>query len=227
MAKQIAIAIDGPAGAGKSTMAKLLAERLGYVYVDTGAMYRAVTYYMLQKGIDPVAEDAVCASLPAVQLDMTYTPTGDIISVNGYDVTEEIRTPEVSAAVSQVSSYGCVRSLLVRRQREWGKQGGIVMDGRDIGTVVLPQAELKIFLTASVRVRALRRLAQWEREYPDRPQELAAVEESIRTRDRADSEREISPLRQAEDAVLVDTSDLTPDETVERLLALAKKVMTC
>lgn len=227
MAKRIAIAIDGPAGAGKSTMAKLLAERLGYVYVDTGAMYRAVTLYMLEQGISPAAEAAVCAALPAIRLDLTHTSQGDRIAVNDTDVTAAIRTPEVSAAVSQVSSYACVRAFLVKRQREWGAAGGIVMDGRDIGTVVLPEAELKIFLTASVRVRALRRLAQWQQEYPDRPQELAAVEEGIRARDRADSEREISPLRQAEDAVLVNTDELTPEETLARLLALAKKVTTC
>lgn len=222
--KKIAIAIDGPAGAGKSTVSKALAQRLGYVYLDTGAMYRALTCELLRRGIAPDEEAKVCAAVQNLTVELKNDRDKTIVTVNDRDVTDHIRRPEVSARVSQVAAYGCVRQHLVKEQQRLAENGGIVMDGRDIGTVVLPHAELKVFLTASVEERARRRLAQWNEKHPDEPQTMTQIVQNIQERDRKDTERAISPLRQAEDAILLDTTSLTREETIDALTAMVKKV---
>lgn len=222
--KKIAVAIDGPAGAGKSTVAKELAKRLGYVYLDTGSMYRALTFELLRRGVPVDQEEKVCSVVQSLTVELKGDQEEPIVAVNDRDVSAHIRRPEVSAHVSQVAAYACVRQHLVKEQQRLAENGGIVMDGRDIGTVVLPHAELKIFLTASVEERARRRLAQWNESHPDEPQTLAQIVQNIQERDRKDTERTISPLRQAEDAVLLDTTCLTREETIDTLTAMVKKV---
>ena len=219
--KAITIAIDGPAGAGKSTVAKALAQRLGYIYIDTGAMYRAVTYYLQQQGV-PVTDDAgVCKVMPGLSVRIKDGQ----VAVNSTDVTAFLRSDEVSAAVSTVAAYPCVREHLVHEQRVMAARGGVVMDGRDIGTVVLPAAELKVFLTASAEVRARRRWKQNEQAGMPMTGTLADLQAAIVLRDKKDSEREVSPLRKAADARLLDNSELTAEETVERMADWAKQVM--
>lgn len=206
----VIVAIDGPAGAGKSTVGRAVAARLGLEYLDTGAMYRAVTFAALRRGIDPADEDDVALLASSVEMAL-----GDSsVTVDGVDATVEIRGREVTAAVSAVASNGRVRSELVRRQRAWvADHGGGVVEGRDIGSVVFPDATLKLFVTASPRVRAERRVAEIGGDVAD-------VEASIIERDRKDSTRANSPLTESSDAVVVDTTGLTVDEVVERILEL-------
>jgi CMP/dCMP kinase len=206
----VVIAIDGPAGAGKSTVGRALADRLGLEYLDTGAMYRAVTFAALRRGLDPSDADDVAEVSEA--LDLVVDDQG--VTVDGIDATVEIRGREVTSAVSAVAANSRVRAELVRRQREWvAERGGGVVEGRDIGSVVFPDAALKLYITASPRVRAERRVAEIGGHVDE-------VEASIIERDRKDSTRADSPLHATSDAVIVDTSGLTIDEVVEHLLAM-------
>lgn len=207
------IAIDGPAGAGKSTISKLVAKELQFQYVDTGAMYRAITLHFLGQGISP--EDAAGQ---AANLRASIQMNGQQIVFNGRDVSREIRSLEVNQAVSAYAAIPAIRIFLVKLQRQIGKDQNIVVDGRDIGTYVFPEAELKIFLTASVEVRAKRRFDEMRAK--GEAVEWADIVENIRERDRIDSEREMAPLKKADDAVEVDTSDLTIQEVVDRILDL-------
>lgn len=208
------IAIDGPAGSGKSTIARRLAARLGLQYLDTGAMYRGVTFSVLRRGLDPADTADVARIVADVELEVGL----DTVLVDGVDATIEIRGPEVTRAVSLVAANPEVRREMVRRQREWAaERGGGVLEGRDIGTVVFPDAQLKVYLTARPEVRAERR----SKEVADLSYE--AVASDLARRDALDQGRETSPLAEAEDALVVDTSDLTIDEVVE---ALAGKVVT-
>ncbi|MCI3920263.1 (d)CMP kinase [Paenibacillus sp. TRM 82003] len=220
--RKINVAIDGPAGAGKSTVARQVAGALGYIYVDTGAMYRTVTLKALRAGAtdDP---QRLTALTERMDLRLVPEPEGQRVWMDGEDVTESIRTAEVTSLVSQVSAIPSVRELLVKLQRDIADERGVVMDGRDIGTNVLPDAEVKVFMTASVRIRAERR---W-RELKDK-EPAATVEDLMRTiaeRDRLDSEREVSPLRQAEDAMLLDTSDLSVEQVVESIVSLCRRAL--
>jgi cytidylate kinase len=202
------IAIDGPAGSGKSTVAQRLAARLGLGYLDTGAMYRGVTFAALRRGIDPADADDIAKLARTVELEIA-----DVVMVDGVDATIEIRGPEVTRAVSMVAANPEVRAELVDRQRRWVKErGGGVMEGRDIGTVVFPDAELKVYLTASPEVRAARR----SKEVTDLEYEVVAAD--LARRDALDQGREASPLSQAGDALLLDTSDLTIDQIVDKLV---------
>ena len=217
--KKLSIAIDGPAGAGKSSVSKILAARLGYAYLDTGAMYRAVTYEALERKLDK-PEDIVSMT---EKLDMEVKPDKDVmhVIVDGKDVTPYIRTPEVSGHVSEVSAIGGVRTAMVAIQRKQAEKGGIVLDGRDIGTTVLPKADVKIFLTASVHTRAVRRFKELTEGHPEMTME--DVEKEISRRDYLDSHRDISPLKQAEDAVLLDNGDLTLEGTAEAIIAICRQ----
>jgi CMP/dCMP kinase len=209
------IAIDGPSGSGKSTVARRLAERLGLDYLDTGAMYRAVAFAALRRGIDPTDSTAVAQMARGLELDVNDAT----VTVDGMDASIEIRGPEVTRAVSTVAANAEVRVELVRRQREWVEQrGGGVVEGRDIGTVVFPDATLKAYLTASHEVRAGRR----HKEVADLAYEEVAAD--MARRDTVDSEREVDPLREADDAHTIDTSDLSVDQIVDELLARLEAV---
>ena len=216
--KQNVIAIDGPAGAGKSTVARQVAQQLGFVYVDTGAMYRAVTWRALCGGLDPT--DAAAVSELAARIDVRFaqSPAGLRMMADGEDVTEAIRTPAVTAAVSRVSQIPAVRRAMVRLQRELAAAGGTVLDGRDIGTVVVPDACCKIFLTATAAERARRRWLEM-REKGFEP-DLAVLRREMEERDRQDSERELAPLVQATDAVALDTTGLGIEAVVDRIVAI-------
>lgn len=207
------VAIDGPAGAGKSTMAKALAKKLGFVYVDTGAIYRTVGYHMDLMGIAPRDRDGVERLLDDVNIEITYTPDGaQHMILNGRDVSEEIRSPEMSRIASLISTQPAVRAFLLDMQREVARRQNVIMDGRDIGTVVLPQADVKFYLTAADEIRAQRRRMDFEAKGQRIP--LEKVLKEIRERDHQDMTRAISPLKQAKDAVLLDTSDLTLEQSV-------------
>lgn len=213
-AAPVVVAIDGPAGAGKSTVGRAVAERLGLDYLDTGAMYRAVTFAALRRGLDPSDDDDIAELSETIDMSLTATPSGTVVTVDGVDATIEIRGREVTSAVSAVAANSRVRSELVRRQRRWvAEHHGGVVEGRDIGSVVFPDAALKLYITASPRVRAERRVAELGGD-------VTEVEASIIERDRKDSTRADSPLAEQSDAVLVDTSGLSVDEVVERVLAL-------
>ena len=217
MNKTIRVAIDGPSGAGKSTLARSAAARLGYLYVDTGAIYRTIGCAAARLGIDPGDQAAVVAMLPALSISLTYGEDGlQHMALNGEDVTAEIRLPEISMYASKVSAIPAVRAFLLEMQREMARQHDVIMDGRDIGTVVLPQADVKIFLTADAKDRAQRRyLELLERgQQADLEQILADVVE----RDRQDMERAIAPLKQAEDATVVDTTGKDLEESHKLLL---------
>lgn len=216
-----AVAIDGPAGAGKSSVAKAAAKILGFVYVDTGAIYRTIALHVLRQGVDPHDTPAVEALLPQIQVGMEYTPEGQKMLLNGEDVTGLIRTPEVSMATSTCSAIPAVRAFLLRLQRDLAEKSNVLMDGRDIGTVVLPQAQLKVFLTASPEERARRRVRQLEES--GQPAEYQAILRDIQQRDYQDSHREVAPLRPAEDAVLMDTSTDSFQRSVERLVELVRE----
>lgn len=221
MRKGIKIAIDGPAAAGKSTIAKIAAEKLGYTYIDTGAMYRALAHKALHKGILITDGESLGELLRETAIILKPTTEGQVVLVDGEDVSEAIRSSEVTAAVSTVASHERVRHLMVLKQRALGEASGVVMDGRDIGTDVLPNAELKIFMTASVDERAQRRHTEnakrgIESSFDD-------LKLKISERDRADSERAISPLRQAEDALLIDTTSMSIEEVATMICDLAEE----
>ncbi|MHC1747370.1 MAG: (d)CMP kinase [Cellulosilyticaceae bacterium] len=215
---QFSIALDGPAGAGKSTIAKTLAKTLGCVYIDTGAMYRTVGLYCILNDINYNEEMAVVKELTSIHITITYSNEQQHIFLNDKDVSLEIRTQEVAAAASKVATYKDVRKYLVDLQRKLASEVSVVMDGRDIGTVVLPEATLKIFLTASAKVRAERR----KLEYAEKgvAVSLDQLIREINDRDEQDSNRKESPLKKAEDAVEVDSSDLNAQEVVETIINL-------
>ena len=214
------MAIDGPAGAGKSTIAKLAAEKLGYAYIDTGAMYRSVAWKFLQTG-KAFDEDFISGLSKTMLIDFKPEAKINRVFVDGTEVTDAIRTPKVTAIVSRVAAIGAVREAMVDQQRRMGEAGGVLMDGRDIGTVVFPNAQLKIFLTASVEERARRRYAEMVAK--GQQVDLQQLQADIAERDKQDSERAISPLRQAEDALLLDTSDMGISEVTEKILQLVQE----
>ena len=221
--KQIQIAIDGYSACGKSTLARALAKELGYTYVDSGAMYRAVALFAMRRGVwdgDQFDLDKLRKELDGVLV--TFDPKTGHTLLNGEDVESEIRTLEVSRPASVVASYDFVRTMLVAQQRRLGEAGGIVMDGRDIGTAVFPEAELKIFLTASPKVRAQRRYDEL-RGKGDQTTTMEMVSADLADRDYRDSHRAINPLRQAEDAVVIDNSELTIDEQTQVALQIARE----
>lgn len=209
------IAIDGPAGAGKSTIAKRLAKKLGFIYVDTGAMYRAMAYYFLQHNIDAKDENAIAATCPDVDVTITYENGEQQVLLNGENVNGVIRSEEVGNMASSTSVYPVVRKKLVELQRQLAKSADVIMDGRDIGTCVLPDAQVKIYLTASSATRAKRRYDELTEKGVSC--DLAEIEKDIIDRDYRDMHRETSPLRQAEDAVLVDSSEMNIDEVVDAI----------
>lgn len=213
------IAIDGPAGAGKSSIAKLVAKRLNYVYVDTGAMFRTMAYYFLNHGIDPKNEEQVNANCDAIHIEIQYEAGEQHIFLNGEDVSTAIRQEEVGNNASVVAKYTKVREKLLELQRKLAANTDVIMDGRDIGTVVLPDAPCKIYLTASPRVRAERRY----KELVEKGEscDMDQIEQDIIKRDEQDMNRAVAPLKQAEDAILLDSSDLTMDEVVNRIMELA------
>lgn len=216
----IAVAIDGPAGAGKSTIARAAAAELGYIYVDTGALYRAVAWYVVDRGIDPQDSPAVIAALPGLQLDLRYIDGVQRVFVGERDVSDFIRTPEMSMGSSAVSALPEVRDFLMETQRSLARRNDVIMDGRDIGTVVLPDAQVKVYLTASAQVRARRRhteLAQ-KGEQMTYEQILADIEQ----RDYNDSHRAVAPLKRADDAHLLDTGEMDIQQSVAALVALIK-----
>ena len=222
MNKTIRVAIDGPSGAGKSTLARSAAARLGYLYVDTGAIYRTIGCAAARLGIDPGDQAAVVAMLPALSISLTYGEDGlQHMALNGEDVTAEIRLPEMSRYASQVSAYPEVRAYLLEMQRQLAREHSVIMDGRDIGTVVLPDAEVKVFLTASAEERARRRMLELEQR--GTPEPYADILRAIEERDWNDTHRSAAPLRQAEDAVLLDTTDLDFAQSEEALLDIIRK----
>lgn len=216
--KHYNIAIDGPAGAGKSTIAKRLAKELGFIYVDTGAMYRAMALYFLRNGIDASQLDRIEEACRNVDVTIDYRDKEQHVLLNGEDVTHLIRTEEAGNMASASSVHKVVRLKLVELQRELAKKQNVVMDGREIGTYVLPDANLKIFLTASVSERAKRRFEELKAKGV--VTDIAAIEKDIAERDHRDMTREFAPLRRAEDAVLIDSSDMTLDEVVEAISSL-------
>ena len=220
--KMVSIAIDGPSGAGKSTLARSAAAELGYLYVDTGAIYRTIGYYAHANHIDPKDEQAVASALPQVRVELTYGDDGlQHMLLNGQDVTKEIRLPEISLCASAVSAHPGVRAFLLEMQRELARTHNVIMDGRDIGTVVLPDADVKVYLTASAQARAQRRCAELEER--GTPEPFEKVLREIEERDWNDIHRDVAPLRQAEDAVLLDTTDLDFQESKAALLNIIRK----
>ena len=219
--KKIAIAIDGPAGAGKSSISKVVANELGYLYIDTGAMYRGVTWAILDSHVNVNNQKDVESLLPS--LDLTLEPTANAckVFVKGQDVTNLIRQQQINENVSTIASYKGVRKYLVERQQAMAAVGGVILDGRDIGSVVLPKAELKIYLTASVDARAKRR---WlEVQGTSNEQSLEDIKKNVESRDEMDKNRDESPLVCVEDAIVVDSSNMTFDETVEHILHLVQE----
>ena len=216
------IAIAVPAGAGKSTIAKTIAKKLEFIYVDTGAMYRAMALYFIRNGIDPLDENAINAACADVHVGIAYENGAQQVLLNGENVTGLIRTEEVGNMASKTSAYPTVRATLLDLQRDLAKKADILMDGRDIGTNVLPDADLKIYLTASSEIRARRRYNELIEK--GEKADLAQIEKDIIIRDKQDMERKIAPLKKAEDAVLVDSSDMTIEEVVECILEEFEKV---
>lgn len=219
--KGLVIAIDGPAGAGKSTVARLVAQKLGYTYIDTGAMYRAVAWKALQLG-QPADPQALAQIVAGISICLRCENGRTSVAVDGYDVTETIRTPEVTALVSRVAEAAPVRARLLKLQQEMARAGAVVMDGRDICAYVLPDADVKLFLTASIEERAKRRGAELAAKGYE--VDLAALQAEIAARDKTDSEREIAPLVRAEDAALLDTTGMTIDEVVAAILQRCESV---
>lgn len=220
MNRRISVAIDGPAGAGKSSISKVVAKKLGYLYIDTGAMYRGITWALLNAGVSIDDVDAVEAALSKIQLELRVEETGLSVWVNGIDVSQDIRTQYVTSHVSQVAAQKAVRTKLVEMQRHMASAGGVILDGRDIGSVVLPNAELKVYLTASVETRGHRRWLELK------DSENISLEEVCRTvaeRDAMDMNRKESPLVCVEDAVVVETDHLSIEETVQTLIDLIRK----
>ncbi|MDY3791551.1 MAG: (d)CMP kinase [Oscillospiraceae bacterium] len=219
----INIAIDGPAGAGKSTIARKAAAELGFIYVDTGALYRAVAYCCISKGADVSVPENVEKLLPGITPELRFIEGVQHVFVNGEDVSDRIRTPEVSMAASKVSAIPAVRAFLFDLQQKIARENNVIMDGRDIGTVVLPNADLKIFLTASPEARADRRFKELK-DKTDAPTYDEVLADIIK-RDRDDSTRAIAPLKQAEDAVLCDTTSLSLEESVDMIIGIIKKLL--
>lgn len=210
------VAIDGPSGAGKSSLAKAAARKFGFIYVDTGAIYRTVGLAAHRLGLDTHDADAVASILPVLKITMSYGEDGtQRMNLNGEDVSTEIRRPEISKCASDVAAHTAVRAFLLELQRDMARHNSVIMDGRDIGTVVLPNADLKIFLTASAEARAHRRLLELEQK--GIASSFDEVLESIKYRDEQDTTRAAAPLKQAEDAVLLDTSDIDFDQSLEKL----------
>ena len=224
MSKTYSIAIDGPAGAGKSTIAKALAKELGYRYVDTGAIYRTVAYFLDLWGVSPKDIDGVTRYIDELTVDITYDETGkQHMIMNGMDVTDEIRTQDISQKASLVSAHAVVREMLLDMQRAVAKKYNVIMDGRDIGTVVLPRADVKIFLTASAEIRAKRRADELAAK--GEKADFDTILKEIQQRDHQDMTREIAPLKQAKDAVLLDTSALDINGVVaEMKIIIGKKI---
>jgi cytidylate kinase len=222
MSKGLIIAIDGPAGSGKSTSAKLIAKKLGYLYIDTGAMYRAITFLASENGA--IKDEAKIIELARKsKIELKYNNGEIVVMLNDRDISEEIRSSQVNASVSDVSKISAVRKLLVEKQREMGEKGqGIVMEGRDIGTVVFPEADVKIFLTASLDIRANRRV----KEYAEKGSEVVIeeIKNNLSSRDKIDSSRNDSPLTKAPDAIAIDTTSITIDEQVNLILEQVKIV---
>lgn len=217
----INIAIDGPAGAGKSSTAKLVAKKLGYIYVDTGALYRAVGLYSIRKGIDTKDTEKVIATLPEVKVELKFVEGSQHVFLNGEDVSKAIRSPEASMGASNVSAIPKVREFLFELQRSIAAENDCIMDGRDIGTVVLPNAQVKIFLTASAEERAKRRFKEMLEK--NEKADYNSILEDINKRDYQDSHREIAPLRQADDAVFVDNGGYDLEGGAEYLLSIIKE----
>ncbi|MBR3836089.1 MAG: (d)CMP kinase [Clostridia bacterium] len=217
----INIAIDGPAGAGKSSIAKLVSKQLGYIYVDTGALYRTVGLYSIRKGIDTKDAEAVTATLKDIKVELGFVEGAQHVFLNGEDVSDAIRTPEASMGASNVSAIPSVRTFLFDLQRDIAKNNNCIMDGRDIGTVVLPDAQIKIFLTASPEARAERRYKELLEK--GEKVDFQDVLDDINKRDYQDSHREIAPLKQAEDAILVDNSNCNLEEGAKLLLDIVKE----
>ncbi|MBR5509119.1 MAG: (d)CMP kinase [Lachnospiraceae bacterium] len=219
------IAIDGPAGAGKSTIAKKVSKQLNYIYVDTGAMYRAMALYLIHSQVDPQDTEAIAGACQYADISIEYRDGEQVVLLNGENVNAHLRTEEVGNMASVVSAVPEVRTKLVELQQALAKKADVVMDGRDIGTVVLPGADVKVYLTASSRTRAQRRFLELQQKGVEA--DLDQIEKDIIERDYRDMNREHSPLRQAEDAVLVDSSDMTIDEVVERIIGLWREGCGC
>lgn len=218
MTPPLQIAIDGPAGAGKSTIGKAVAKKLGILYLDTGAMYRTLALFALRNGVDPEDGAAVAGILPKADIRVVYSDGEQRMLLSGEDVTGLIRTPEISKGASDISVHQVVRQKLVEMQRQTAEENDVVMDGRDICTVVLPSAQHKFFVTASPASRACRRLLEMQQKNEHPLPSLAEMEEMIRARDHTDSTRACAPLRQADDAVLIDTTELSIEESVNAVL---------
>ena len=216
----INIAIDGPAGAGKSTVARQLAKEMGYIYVDTGAMYRAMAYYLIQNQVDAADQEAIAAACQHADISICYQDGEQVVLLNGENVNAYLRTEAVGNMASVSSVVPEVRKKLVELQQKLARETDVVMDGRDIGTVVLPDADVKVYLTASVETRAKRRFLELQEK--GEPADLAKIAADIEDRDYRDMHRDISPLRQAEDATLVDSSDMTIDQVVQAIIDTAK-----
>lgn len=216
------IAIDGPAGAGKSTIAKMVAKELGFIYVDTGAMYRAIAVYLTENGISPEDEAVVADGISDISVEIRYENDAQMVYLNGENVTGKLRTEEVGNMASKASVLPCVREKLLSLQRNLAETNDVVMDGRDIGTNILPNAELKVYLTASTSVRAKRRYDELVGK-GETGADLAKIEKDIALRDKQDMERKIAPLKMAGDAVLVDSSFMGIEEVAETIIRLAKE----
>ncbi len=216
------IAIDGPAGAGKSTIAKMVAKELGFIYVDTGAMYRAIAVYLTENGISPEDEAVVADGISDISVEIRYENDAQMVYLNGENVTGKLRTEEVGNMASKASALPCVREKLLSLQRNLAETNDVVMDGRDIGTNILPNAELKVYLTASTSVRAKRRYDELVGK-GETGADLAKIEKDIALRDKQDMERKIAPLKMAGDAVLVDSSFMGIEEVAETIIRLAKE----
>ena len=221
MKKTYNIAIDGPAGAGKSTIARLAAGQLGFIYVDTGAMYRAMSLYFLRRCANLADEEAVGAACKDIHVEIRYEAGEQQVLLNGENVTGQIRTDQVGNAASAISKYPAVRAALLELQRSLARTNSVIMDGRDIGTLVLPDADLKIYLTASTAVRAMRRYKEFLEKGVDCT--LESVEQDVIRRDEQDMNRATAPLKQAEDAVYLDASDMNISQVVEKILSLARE----
>jgi cytidylate kinase len=220
--RELLITIDGPAGAGKTTVSRALAERLGYRYVDTGALYRGVAYMAAARGIAPQDDAGLSGLLEGLALNFLPGGAGQRLTANGMDITDAIRTAEISMLASAVSARAVVRAFLLKIQRELGQQKAAVFEGRDMGTVVFPGADVKFFLSASVKIRAMRRFAEME---PESAGSIEAVERDMQQRDLQDSTRALAPLQAAADAVVIDSTTLTVDQVVERMLAHVQAVL--
>ena len=216
----ISIAIDGPSGAGKSTISRTVAGKLGYLYVDTGALYRTIGLYVLRNGSDPKNEQQVQTLLPQLQVNMGYQDGIQQMFLQGENVTDQIRTPEVSMAASGVSAHSCVRAYLLDLQRRLARENNVIMDGRDIGTNILPEADVKIYLTASVETRAKRRFDELKAKGIECS--LEEIARDIKERDVRDMKKEKTPLRRAEDAVLIDSSEMTITQVVEAICSYCR-----